>query len=82
MGKSVPLPIGTVVRVRDEDSGETTVFRRIMRDFSFWTRCAWRITGAHQDGVKRWEGRGLGSEQPNGDHHVNPMAFLIASSNA
>jgi hypothetical protein len=45
-----PLPIGAVARGRDEDFGEIAVFGRILRVFRVWTRCALRVTDAHQRG--------------------------------
>jgi hypothetical protein len=56
----VSLPIRGVVRDRDEDSGKIAVFRRILRDFSVFARCALRVTDAHQTGAICRGGRGLG----------------------
>ena len=50
--RMVPLPMGWVVRAGDEESGKCASFARISTIFSFWARCALRVTGAHQVGAK------------------------------
>ena len=49
--RMVPLPMGAVVRGRDEDLGEIAVFEGILRVFLVWTSCALRVAAAHQMGV-------------------------------
>ena len=58
----VPLPLRVVVRGCDELFGENGVFGRISRVFSIFTRCALRIAGAHQPGVKCVVGQRLWSK--------------------
>src|SRR4051812_33642189 len=80
----VPLPKGAVVRVRDEDSWEGEA-RRVVGpgvmcgrgcDFSVWTRCASRVTGAHGVLVKGLQVRGLGhvqsSRRPPAEDEIAP----------
>jgi len=63
--KNGSLPLRVVVRGCDEFSGKSAGGAWISRCFLFGTRCALRITGAHQSVIKRRGGRGLGVFQPN-----------------
>ena len=65
LGKNVSPPLWAVVRGRDEDSVGIEVFRRELRVFSIWTRCALRVTGAHQNGREGKLRRELGEKHSN-----------------